>query len=138
MANGAKTLAEVRESEWTRLIKIALFGLLGVVVDSLLLYGARWWFSGNWMIAGEVFFGLCTFAGTAVMLVAGFRAIQARLITGVVFNCPYCDAPNEFVEQPTADFDCESCNRTVHFENEQQVPVHTIVCQSCGSEHRVA
>jgi transposase-like protein len=138
MANGAKTLAEVREGEWTRLIKIALLGLLGVIVASLLLYGTQWWFQGGWLVAGQVIFGLSIFAGAAVMLVAGFRALQTRLITGVTFLCPYCDAPNEFIEQPTVDFDCESCNRTVHFIDGEQVPVHTIVCQSCGSEHRVA
>lgn len=138
MADRVKTLAEVREAEWTRLIKIAVLGLLLIVVASPLLYWTKWWKTGWLSVAGQVFFGLCIFAGAAVMLVAGFRALQARLITGISFACPYCDGANEFMEQPKQDFDCEHCNRTVHFIAEEMVPVQTIVCQACGSEHRVA
>ena len=131
MANATKTLADMKESEWTRLIQIALLGLLGVVVSSLLLYAVHWLFPESmWGVAGQTLFGLTLFAGAAVMCLAGFRAVQTRLKTGVLDVCPYCNAKNEFIEQPTVDYDCESCDRTVHFVGGMPVPVQTVVCQS--------
>ncbi len=69
---------------------------------------------------------------------AGKKMYQARSIPTVTFNCPYCDYPMQFLQEPSEDFDCEKCHRRVHFDNGQLVEIRTITCTVCGAVHKIS
>jgi len=82
------------------------------------------------------FAGAATFAGFAIK--AGVSMKEAKEVKTVTVNCPYCDFPMQFVQQPTDDYDCEGWHRRVHYQNGIPVAVKTVTCQSCKSVHKVA
>ena len=80
--------------------------------------------------------GALVFLGFATK--AGLNMKQAGEVKTVTVECPYCDFPMQFLEQPTTDYDCEGCHRKVHYQNGKPVPVKTVTCQSCKTVHKVA
>lgn len=80
-----------------------------------------------------------------VMLGIGSYVISvgAKSYTGekgkatVKLVCPFCDKDNHFVTEPTADWTCDHCTRTIHYQNGVQVPVTWVICTACRAEHRV-
>lgn len=139
-AQGAKTLSDVKEREWTDSIGTALVGLSIMLGGMALFYFVKFWLGSSPILleSTRIALGLGIFAGAGILGLAILRGLEARKAPSVSFPCPYCDQPNLFVETPTEDFDCEHCNRTVHFQNGAPIPVRTIVCQACRTEHRVA
>ena len=50
--------------------------------------------------------------GAFVWGVMGFLRMQkARSAESITANCPYCDFPMQFLQEPTVDYDCEGCHR---------------------------
>jgi ribosomal protein L7/L12 len=137
---GATTITAVQEREWTDSVGTASVGIGIMVLGALFFYLVGLWLKGqpNVLEAVRIVLGLAIFAGAAILGLAILRGLEARKAPRVPFPCPYCDTENYFVEAPAVDFDCESCHRTVHFENSAPIPIRTIICQACRSEHRVA
>ncbi len=136
MAKGSTSLNEVREVTWTESFGSALVGIALILLCAVLLYFTKY-VPENMRLLTRVACGIGMFAGIAILGVAAQRSFEAKKVVGVAFACPYCDTENHFVEQQNSDFDCEHCHRTVHFMDGEPVPVRTIVCQACQSEHRV-
>ena len=82
--------------------------------------------------------GLLMLSGAITIGAGAWQVVQSRKLPRVPFGCPYCDRYNVFTSEPHTDFACEFCNRTVHFQSGDMVPVHAIECQSCHTLHRVA
>jgi ribosomal protein L7/L12 len=84
---------------------------------------------------------IVAFAGALVSLgMTGWAFLQmkkVRDLAHITVNCPYCDFPMQFLEQPTDDYDCEGCHRRVQYRNGQPVPIKTVTCQSCKTVHKV-
>jgi ribosomal protein L7/L12/ribosomal protein L37AE/L43A len=55
----------------------------------------------------------------------------------VKVTCPFCDKETLFTKEPTSDWNCDHCSRTVHYENGTMVPVSWVICTACRAEHRV-
>lgn len=55
----------------------------------------------------------------------------------VKVTCPFCEKDTLFIKEPTADWNCDHCSRTVHYDNGTMVPVSWVICTACRAEHRV-
>ncbi len=139
MARGAATLTRVREEEYTQSIGTITIGA-GILVACLFLI----WFVRLFHLAPETLqvvqigLGLGALAGVAIIASAIYRVLTVSKIPTVPFTCPYCDAVNRLTAVPTEDFDCETCLRTVRFENGAIVPIIEITCPRCDARHRTS
>jgi hypothetical protein len=137
MANEAVKVVEVKEKTWLESIGSGLTGAVIFVAAGLVVY------FGHFIVNAAIlpyFRGLGYLGMVLGIGIIGAAMYQSRKVEQeptTPFTCPFCDATNLFFGNPTKDFVCESCTRTVHFENGQMVPVRTIVCQACRTEHRV-
>lgn len=138
MPNKARKLAEVQESEWTKAVGLITLGVVLTAVAAILFYFAGLWLKGSLVSVAHVALGLAMMSGVAIVCAAIYRAAQSRKIAGVKYRCPYCDKVNLFDANPSEDFECEFCNRTVRFENGEPVRVRVAPCPNCLAEHRVA
>lgn len=140
MANEVRKIVEVQENTWTQASGKIIAGLIVFLVAGSLIYLAQFPFRGNdaALSIARVVCGLIAFGGLALVGSAIYTGVQARTIPGVGCECPYCDKVIRFESEPTQSFDCEFCNRTVHFEAGVPIPVRTINCPFCHTDHRVA
>jgi transposase-like protein len=139
MAKSATRLSDVLEQEWSNAVVLAARGIGILIVGALILYFAGF-ITGNvaLIMISYILGGVGLAAGVLMCLWAVKRSVEAKQTPTVSFPCPYCGAPNMFLETPTEDFTCESCDRQVYFEDGQPVPVRQIICPACRAEHRVA
>lgn len=138
MAKQETKLSEILENEWVESIVSATNGIIIVAVAGLFWYLVKFRLTENLRIFGYIFCGIALFLGLLILFLAGRRSYIVSKIPRVAFRCPYCDADNFFTEPPTEDFDCDHCHRTVHFRNGAPLPVRTIVCPFCRTQHRVS
>lgn len=137
MAQRAVRLSDLQEKEYARALVNAGRATVVLIVGGLVWYFARFAGSHNgvavlWVAALIITFAACIYAQSI------YIAFRARQYPAVSVSCPYCDAATNFVDTPGEDWACEHCNRTVKYENGRMVPVQTVVCQFCHTEHRVA
>lgn len=137
MAEKTTSVTEVREVTWTESAGSALLGLALVLIALFGFYFTKYLSPDGVRTAARAGCAIALLAGGAILGVAIQRILEAKKVKGIPFACPYCETISEYVETPTQDFDCEHCNRTVHFLNGEPIPVRTIICQACKSEHRV-
>jgi hypothetical protein len=139
MATGVTKLSEMLESVWAEAISNAVYGVIIVIVGAVLFYFTKFLESMAVVyILGRCLSVLIMLVGAATLLLALQRTVKARQVGKSAYTCPYCDGENHLLTVPTEDFDCEHCHRTIHFVDGQQIPVRTVVCQFCRTEHRVA
>lgn len=157
MTPQAITLTEARERAYMRALQFGGAGL------ALLLVGAIFYYFTNLsadattadnarktsnfkaaetapaggVTAGRILGGLLILGGAGLGSVGLYRGIQARNLPAVPFFCPYCNGKNLFTQRPHTDFDCEHCNRLVHFTNGEASPVRAVECMKCHAQHRV-
>jgi ribosomal protein L7/L12 len=136
MAEKTTSVTEVREVTWTESVGTGLVGITVMLVAIAGFYFTKF-AAPNMQIPTRVLCGLGLLAGGAILGLAIQRSLEAKKAKGVPFTCPYCETTSEYVALPVADFDCEHCNRTVHFVNGEPIPVRTIICQACKTEHKV-
>lgn len=137
MTNEAVKVVEVKERTWLESIGSGFVGSVIFVIAGLLVYFGHFFISSNILPAFRAFGYLGMVLGIGIIGVALYQTRKVEKEPNTPFTCPFCDATNQFFGYPTKDFVCESCTRTVHFENGQMIPVRTIVCQACRTEHRV-
>ncbi len=137
MAKGSTSLTEVREVTWTESVGSSLVGITLLLAGAIIIYFTKYIHEANMRLLARVACGIGMFAGAAILGVAIQRSIEAKKTKGVPFTCPYCDTDSYFLEKQTEDFDCEHCHRKVQFVEGEPVPVRTIICQACKTEHRV-
>lgn len=137
MEKDATKIVEVKEREWTDSIGSSLVGITVMAVSGLVIYFGKFWINHSYEFTAKVIASFGLMGGAAILGVAIYRAVSVEKLPNVPFVCPFCDTPNLFTSVPTKDFVCESCNRTVHFEKGLMIPVRTIICQACRTEHRV-
>jgi len=139
MAKNATRISDVKVKEWTDSIGTGLIGLGVMLAAGLLMYSVKFWIPpGGLALATRILMGVGVLGGAGILGTAIYRSVEANKAPGVPYPCPYCDSINMFTETPVGDFDCEACDRTVHFEHGAPIPVRTIICQACRTEHRVA
>ena len=138
MANRVRKLAEVQEATWTQASGKILAGILLVAAAASLIYFTKYWFIGMRLRVADTVLGFVALAGAGLAGAAIYNGVQTRKLRGVGFLCPYCDKDNRFEDEPNESFECEFCNRTVHFEDGVPVPVRVVSCPSCHADHRVA
>ncbi len=139
MAKISVRLSDKQEGQWVQSISLAGAGIALALVSGVLIYFAKFWVEVEWLQTLQRLVGVVgLIAGLTLVGVALQRGLTARSTPRIAFPCPYCGADNLLLAAPTEDFDCEHCSRTVHFQDGQPVPVRTIVCQFCHTEHRVA
>lgn len=137
MAEKTTSVSEVREVTWTESIGTALLGIALMLVAIVGFYFTKYISPPSMQLAAKIGCAIGLVAGGAILGIAINRSIGAKQAKGVPFPCPYCDVVSEYVAKPVADFDCEHCHRTVHFKDGEPIPVRTIICQACKTEHRV-
>ena len=141
MANGTVTVTEVREQEAANTLKWVGVGIGIILFAAFMIY-----FLGLFLKTDPALLkimragmGLGIVAGIAVIGGALYRQSQLRNMPSVTFPCPYCDAANHLVAEPTSDFECETCHQTVRFEaNGKMVPVRVISCSNCNTDNRIS
>lgn len=138
MAKSNSKLSEVLEAEWVDAIVTAWNGLAIILVGALLLYFMKFRLPPPLQLAGRLICVFILLIGIFILILAMYRSNMARKLPTVPFRCPYCEATNLFLSKPTDDFECDSCHRTVHFAFGEPVPVRTVICRFCRTEHRVA
>ena len=158
MTPQATTLTEAREREYLRALQIGGAGLALLVIGAALFYFSN--LNANAanavnaaklsnLVAAEtgppasallerVFGGLLIVGGAGLGSLGLYRGMQTRNLPAVPFFCPYCNGKNLFTERPRADFDCELCNRTVHFVSGEPAAVRAVECGNCHAQHRVS
>ncbi len=138
MAKSAATLTDVQERTWTQSVGTALTGMAIMVVAVLIWYATKYFgFPPPLLLATRLALGVAIFAGAALLGLAILRSLEIGKKAGIPYSCPYCDKVNALIAEPTLDFDCGYCNRTIHFIDGEPAPVRTIECQICHAEHRV-
>lgn len=135
---GANRTSEVTEKEVTQAIVSGGIGVLILLTAALLLYFYNLLFPPDSVAFGRFLLAVILFTGLALILQSVYRVVRLRTLSRTPFPCPYCSHINSFVDTPDVDFECESCRRTVHFQNGEPVAIRTIICQGCLAEHRVA
>lgn len=138
MPRSTTTLSEVKEQIWLHSISAAFTGLCILIGAAILFYFMQFWLSGDILLTARIVMGIAMVAGAGICGVAVYNGALTGKIQSVTFTCPYCDNQIRFPEPPTDDFDCEFCSRTVHFRDGKPVPVQTVICRACRTEHRVA
>ncbi len=131
------SVTEVKEVTWTESFGTGLVGLALMLAAIAGFYFSKFASPHSMQIAARIGSSVGLLAGGAIFGLAIVRSLEARKVKGFPFTCPYCDTVSEYTAKPVADFDCEHCNRTVHFLNGEPIPVRTIICQACKTEHRV-
>ena len=137
MTQKTTSVTEVREVTWTESVGTALVGGALMLLSIAGFYFTKFASPPNMQMAARLGCALGLFAGGGILGLAIQRMLEAKKVTGVPFACPYCETISEYTALPTEDFDCEHCHRTVHFQNGAPIPVRTIICQACKTEHRV-
>lgn len=138
MAKSATRFSDIQESEWTQSIGTAVVGILILIVAAVLIYCLKYVLPANVLRPSQVVASIGLVLGGAIILGALHRGTQVRKIKTVAFTCPYCEKDTLFPVAPTQDFDCDHCDRTVHFFDGEPVPVRNVICSACRAEHRVA
>jgi transposase-like protein len=138
MAKSATTLTDVKEQVWIQSFGAVLVGLGIFAVAGILFYFMQFWMPREILGAARIVVGLAMLTGIGICGVALYSGALTNRMKAVSMPCPYCDREMQFPTAPTEDFDCEFCNRTVHFENGKPIPVQIVVCRACRAEHRVA
>jgi len=139
MARDAATLTRVREEEYTQSIGTITIGAVLVVVCLFLIWFVRLFhLTPETLQVVQIGFGLGTLAGLTIIVSAIYRMLTVGKIPTVPYTCPYCDGVNRLTSVPTQDFDCETCLRTVRFENGAMAPIIEITCPRCDAKHRTS
>ncbi len=140
MAEDTRTLSEVREQETANGLKWIGIGAGIIVFALIMIWILKVALRGNPNLTHTMQIGmyLGIAAGFAVIAGAAYRMSQVKNIQTVAFTCPYCDATNQLMSEPTTNFECENCNQTVRFENGVLVPIRVVSCGSCGTDNRVS
>ena len=158
MTPQATTLTEAREREYLRALQMGGAGIALLIVGAALFYFAN--LSANAanaenaiktsnLVAAEtapagritaerVLGGLLILSGAGLGSLGLYRGMQTRNLPAIPFFCPYCNGKNLFTQRPKADFDCEHCNRTVHFIDGEPAAVRAVECMNCHAQHRVS
>ncbi len=137
MAKRAARISDVQEKEWTESAGTAVVGIIILIVAAVVLYFMQFYVPPQMLYGYRIVGSLAVVIGGAIVIAALYRGTQVSLIKRVPVNCPYCDTAINFDAPPTTDFDCEHCSRTVQFLDGVMVPVQTIICRACRTEHRV-
>ncbi len=137
MSNKAVKVEDVKERTWTDSIGSSVWGIGIMAVSGLVIYFGKVVLPANLVHTFKLIAVLGLILGAAIVAVAMFQAQHVDAKPTTPFKCPFCDGTNYFFGTPTADFDCELCARTIHFEDGSMVMVRTIICQACRTEHRV-
>lgn len=158
MTPQATTLTEAREQEYLRALQIGGVGIALLLVGVALFYftnlsadaenaqnavktsylrAANTGPAGR-IIVGRALGGLLILGGAGLGSLGLYRGIRTRSLPAIPFFCPYCNGKNLFTQRPHTDFDCEHCNRTVHFTNGEPTAVRAVECMNCHAQHRVS
>ena len=134
MAQKPYVRSELLEKEYTTGVWLAVRGSV-VLVGALILV---WIFGivklGPLRLMMEIVAALGFVAGA----VGGIKMHRARKVPTTTLYCPYCEGPNEFLQEPTESFTCESCNRPVEFVDGKMVEIRTITCPVCSTTHKLS
>jgi hypothetical protein len=138
MTKSATTISDIKEEVWFHSVGAVLVGLGILLVAGLFFYFMQFWMPKEILGSARIVTGLAMLAGLGICGVAIYNGALTNKMTAAAFPCPYCDKEMRFPTMPTIDFDCEFCHRTVHFDTGRPIPVQTVVCRACRTEHRVA
>ena len=140
MAEDTRTFSEVREQETAAGLKWVGIGggIIAVALILLWIMNVALRRSPDALKMMHIGVGLGVVAGLVVMAIAAYRMSQVKNLKTVPYTCPYCDAANQLMSEPTTSFECENCNQTVRFENGVLVPIRVVSCGSCGTDNRVS
>ncbi len=141
MARTTVTLSEVREQETANTLKWVGVGVAIMLVAAFMIYFLGLFLKDNHSLLRVMRLGMGVGIAIGAVVVGGAaaRLSKVRSMESFAYPCPYCDAINQLVEEPTANFECETCHQTVRFdENGVPVPVRVIGCSNCGTDNRVS
>jgi ribosomal protein L7/L12 len=138
MAQTVTTRSDVIEAESTSAVtQLILAGLL-LFGCLLLVYFFHFIPARHVRLGLQIIAAAGAIAGLIWAVVAIFRMRTASTLPKFTVNCPYCDFPMQFVQEPHDDYDCENCHRRVYYENGQPVPIKMITCAFCKTVHKVS
>ena len=148
MAKGVVSRSQVLETEYEAGSTHLIAAIVLLVVSLLVLWGARLIVRQHFnetsfqVVYLHPLLLLGGWVGVAASLIIGYQAAvkmnAAKARPTVTVNCPYCGYGMEFLDEPTEDYDCESCHRKVYYENGQPVPIKQITCTFCKTVHKVS
>lgn len=72
-------------------------------------------------------------AGVAAMGYAGYCLWQVKKVPSVLILCPFCRAKNKLTEQPSKDFTCFECHRSIPIQDGRVLRVFQVKCGFCGT-----
>jgi ribosomal protein L7/L12 len=134
MAKGSTSRSDILEKEYEAGLTQVIRGVV-ILVASLIL---MWLMNVIRLVPLVVFAGLGVVGGVWIIVTGARRMYRARNLPTVTVYCPYCQHPNEFLDEPTEDYTCEGCHRRVLYENGKPVPVREITCPTCKTVHKVS
>lgn len=137
MAKSSVKISDIWEGEWIKSIEASFVGMIIMLVTALLIYFSKFWFEGSILLSARILMGVGFLMGLFIVAVSISASLKAKKLPGVRFMCPYCEKENRLLSTPTENFDCDHCERTIHFEFNVPVEVVTVRCQACRADHRV-
>jgi len=148
MPKSATTRSQVIEQETESSVIIAVPAIFTLLLALFALWMSKLINGGNYA-PGSVqlvyLLPLCYLIFFVGVLATAALGIRAAFLLKKVHDqpvvkvpCPYCDFQNEFVATPTLGYECESCNRRVHYEDGKPVPIIEVTCTYCKSVHKIS
>ena len=138
MAQRSISKSEVVESTSERSLTHVIFAALIFVALLLAVYLCSFIDRFSTRVTFQLLFGAGALAAFVWAINAFLRIQQARATPYVTVNCPYCDFPMQFLQEPTDDYDCEGCHRRVYYENGRPAEIKKITCAFCKTVHKVS
>ncbi len=81
-----------------------------------------------WIVLGI----LLMLGGLACLVVCVINVVEARKVTSVSTECPYCHKTNKLTAQPDRDFTCIHCQRLVPVAGGRILKVFQVRCGYCN------
>jgi ribosomal protein L7/L12 len=135
MAKHATTRSELLEREYEGAMMLLVRAAIGAAISLLGVYI----FTRIPQAQMQLFFMIMSGASAIVAVYAVYCMLRARNRPSVSVRCPYCDTPMRFPEEPSEDFDCESCHRRVYYDDDgRMADVIDVTCTVCKARHRVS
>jgi hypothetical protein len=116
--------SDVVEAQAERALTFGIGGVVAVLIGiPVLIY-----FSALVGLAWALIVG-----GLGAIGYAGYCLLQVRKVPSVLILCPFCRAKNKLTEQPSKDFTCFECHRSIPVQDGRVLRVFQVKCGFCGS-----
>ncbi len=118
--------SDVIEEYGERAVMAGIGGVIALLIGIVLFI-----FRGDGILVGLAL--VLIVAGVGAIGYAIYNLLEARKVTSVSVECPYCQYKNKLTATPEKDFTCQGCNRLIPIQDGHTLPVSQVRCGFCNA-----